>query len=152
MLQTEQTERKKAEPAKRASAMNGTRHAFRAYAPRRRLCKHSATPSTSETVRRLPESHPRQWVDCSDTAYTGRPIDRFFESHPREWVDRSSPAYKESRHRPFCFVIALACGATEAARKNEYPGNLCRLNLNNPPTAVGGIRGGSARPSTVGRT
>src|SRR5258706_11199395 len=132
MLQTEQTERKKAEPAKRASAMNGTHHAFRAYPPRRRLCKHSATPSTSETVRRLPESHPRQWVDCSDTAYTGRPIDRFFESHPREWVDRSSPAYKESRRRPL------------------FLSSLCRPQLNDSPTAVRGISAACISRSVLG--
>src|SRR5215217_5098961 len=33
------------------------------------------------------ESHPRQWVDCSDPFYTTIPIAT--ESHPRQWVDCS---------------------------------------------------------------
>jgi hypothetical protein len=52
----------------------------------RDCAKTLATPSTSETVRRLPESHPREWVDGSSPAYKQRRLDRFFESHPREWV------------------------------------------------------------------
>jgi putative transposase len=41
------------------------------------------------------ESHPRQWVDRSSSAYTRRQVTH--ESHPRQWVDRSNPAYTGSR-------------------------------------------------------
>jgi hypothetical protein len=98
------------------------------YPPLTRPCKNACNPSTSETVRRLPESHagavggsfktssspayggrrlacvpeyhPRQWVDRSSPAYRGTPFACVPEYHPRQWVDRSSPAYTEGGVSP----------------------------------------------------
>jgi hypothetical protein len=39
---------------------------------------------TNATVRKLRESHPRQWLDRSSPAYKQSRLDRFFESHPRQ--------------------------------------------------------------------
>jgi hypothetical protein len=64
------------------------------------------------------ESHPRQWVDCSSSAYKRRRLDRFFESHPRQWVDRSNPAYKDSHSHPLVFV-SFSPLAREGREGNE---------------------------------
>src|SRR6266480_396948 len=69
-------------------------------------------------------------------------LDLFFEYHPRAWVDRSSPAYKESRP-PLVFVylsLPSRGEGREGEAKRESRVRPCRLDLNNPPTSVGGIQ------------
>ena len=59
----------------------------------------------------------------------------FSEYHPRQWVDRSGPAYNE--RRPLLFLPLGVRGKDKRRKWNA----ICRLDLNDPPTAVGGIWG-----------
>ena len=105
---------------------------------RRVLC---AYPRRESPCEKFLEYHPLPWVDCSRPAYKRRRLDRFFEYHPRQWVDCSSLAYEGSRPPP-SVLFTSSPRAARGGRKGKtgIPGApLCRLYLNNPPTAVGGI-------------
>ena len=56
------------------------------------------------------------------------------------WIGQAQPTKRAAR--PLCFLLSLSprTARREKARKTEIPGTaLCRLKLNDPPTAVGGI-------------
>ena len=114
-------------------------------------------PSTSR-FRENHESHPRQWVDSSSSTYKERACADAPESHPRQWVDSSSSTYKRRRRRSLFPLSqragervggeAFSASKTELEQSTNFVGGiwdvaaaLCRLSMNNPPTAVGGIWG-----------
>ena len=66
----------------------------------------------------------------------GRP-DPFLESHPREWVDRSDAAYNGGGQTLRLSLSPRA--ARERGKTGTSAALLGRLDLNDPPTAVGGI-------------
>jgi|SRR6185295_3739232 len=123
---------------------------------------------TNKKVRRvsarrlgLNDPLPRLWESCRNTTHgsgwivqvlpTRRAARPFLESHPREWVDRSGAAYNGGG-RPSDLVIFLPSRCQEERQNGTSGAPLFRLDLNDPPTAVGGIPGSSARPSSVGWT
>ena len=57
-------------------------------------------------------------------------------------MDRSAAAYKESR-RPslFCYISLPSRSEGREGKRKILGVPLCRLGLNDPPTAVGGIAG-----------
>jgi hypothetical protein len=61
------------------------------------------------------------------------------EYHPRQWVDGSSLAYKETGRDFVLYLSPLAAGEGREGKLGIPGGLLCRLALNHPPTAVGGI-------------
>jgi len=88
-----------------------------------------------------PEYHPRQWVDRSSPAYRRRPRAASPEYHPRQWVDRSSPAYRGAyRDSRFSSAPSVAPQGRAMTKQGGGAGSLCRLDLNDPPTPVGGIQ------------
>jgi uncharacterized protein len=94
-----------------------------------------------ETVRKLREYHPRQWVDCSSAAYKRRRLDSFLEYHPRQWVDCSGAAYKRAARRLVLHISPLAARGEREGKTRTSVAPLCRQVLNNPLTAVSGISG-----------
>src|SRR5215510_4748415 len=78
------------------------------------------------------QSHPRQWVDRSSTAYQSGPDPL---SNPTQAAGRSSKHSRPvaSEHSP-----PTSCDAPQAQRFVLAPFN--KQDLNDPPTAVGGIR------------
>ncbi len=64
------------------------------------------------------------------------------KSHPREWVDSSDPAYAS---RYFAVIIGRRKVGSEQSTNSRWwdsqisKASLCRLDLNNPPTPVGGF-------------
>src|SRR5262245_53453657 len=78
------------------------------------------------------QSHPRQWVDRSSTAYRSAPDPL---SNPTQAAGRSSKHSRPvaSEHSP-----PTLCDAPQAQRFVLAPFN--KQDLNDPPTAVGGIR------------
>ena len=106
-------------------------------------------PSLHRKAARLhPEYHPRQWVDCSSPAYTGRPRDCIPNTtHGSGWIVQAQP---KERRPPlwFSFSQSPSTGPGESPRRarerrrgSGNPGVLPRRpDLNDPPTAVGGIQ------------
>jgi hypothetical protein len=101
---------------------------------------------------KIPKSHPRKWVECSDPTYRGGGFE-IWESHQRQLVDGSDPTYLggrfeiwESHPRQLVDGSDPTCSSKHIAKsKGRYSGNALgrfvseRQDLNNPPTAVGGI-------------
>jgi hypothetical protein len=71
--------------------------------------------------------HPRQWVDCSDLFYFEGSSGCVCKSHQRKLVDGSDPFYFDL--------------ATQMLAQDSFVAPI-RNDLNNPPTAVGGIHEG----------
>ncbi len=87
-------------------------------------------------------THGSGWIVSSPAYKQGDSTAPVNPTHGSGWIVQVQPTKRAGR-RPFNFVIAFACGATEGAdekRESRYA-PLCRLDLNDPPTAVGGIRG-----------
>src|SRR6185295_13987743 len=101
-------------------------------------------------------SHPREWVVGSDPTYRQRPPGASFEFHQRELVDSSDPAYGTSE-RNYSNVSALSTSGLDLNHPPTPVGGIanqtsdslhCRLDLNHRPTAVGGIQTFEAKPIT----
>src|SRR2546426_12694274 len=110
----------------------------------------------------LPESHPRQWVDRSSPAYRRRhPRCSPNPTHGSGWIVQVRPTDAGTRDAPRIpptavggsfksglhhgaqgFLVFLFFFPLASRERNERGGRLsCRLDLNDPPTSVGGIRG-----------
>ena len=65
---------------------------------------------------------------------------KLWESHPRQWVDRSNPPTRQTGP---LFVSSPSFPSRSEGKEGEENvesgAPVCRLSLNNPPTAVGGI-------------
>ncbi len=89
----------------------------------------------------MQKSHPREWVDVfsSNLPDAGAILG---ESHPRKWVDSSDPAYAS---RYFAVILGRRKAGSEQSTNFRWwdsqisKASVCRLDLNNPPTPVGGI-------------
>ncbi len=101
----------------------------------------SRIPTPRKTRRKIREYHPRQWVDRSGTAYRGR-TSRLRPRIPPTAVGGSFKCSLQRSVQGFSFFI---CPFRRAARESDDEtkggaGSLCRLDLNDPPTPVGGIQ------------
>ncbi len=90
----------------------------------------------------MQKSHPRKWVDVSVPTYQMRARPSENPTHG-EWVDSSDPAYAS---RYFEVIIGRRKVGSELSTNFRWwdsqisKASVCRLDLNNPPTPVGGIR------------
>src|SRR5437773_2201071 len=106
----------------------------------------SAQPTKEAARLLLNLTHRSEWIVQGQP--TTNAVDGFFESHPREWVGRARPASDDRRE-----------GGLERPRhsrgwdwRSTRAAFVCRPDLNDPPTPVGGIREARERRSSVGRT
>src|SRR5258705_6306444 len=102
---------------------------------------------------KIPKSHPRKWVECSDLIYRDGGFG-IWESHQRQLVDGSDPTYRDGL--PNLGIPPTAVGGWfrsnlprwgfgiwESHQRQLVDGSVALFrrgqDLNNPPTAVGGI-------------
>jgi hypothetical protein len=101
------------------------------------------------TRRRLLDCRPNtthgQWVDRSGAAYRRRPRDASPNTtHGSGWIVQVQPTPR--RPDPSVLVIPLPSRREGREGKTGISGvSRCRLDLNDPPTAVGGIPGSNLR-------
>ena len=64
-------------------------------------------------------------------------------THGSGWIVQAQPTERADRPFVLCFSLSPRAAKGERRRGNRNPTvrSRCRLGLNNPPTAVGGIRG-----------
>ncbi len=111
------------------------------YLPRQRLCEDSRNPT-----------HGSGWIVQVQPTNEGGSTASLNPTHGSGWIVQVQPTKRVGR-RPFVLSSLSLAARRKGQTKSENPGTLlCRLDLNDPPTAVGGIRGRSERPPCVGRT
>src|ERR1700730_6498479 len=94
--------------------------------------------NTFESPSRIPPTEVGGWFRSNLHASTHRVL----ESHQRKLVDCSDPASETKRPSTFKSVFSfttLLCGRRLDLIRKIPQAHLCRPDLNNPPTFVGGI-------------
>jgi hypothetical protein len=86
-------------------------------------------------------THGSGWIVQAQPTNEGGSTASLNPTHGSGWIVQAQPTKKGDCH--YCFCISLTRDARrEKEKKNKNPGALlCRLDLNDPPTPVGGIRG-----------
>ena len=119
--------------------------------PNGKLVDRSYTAYTTRRAISLPRIPPTQLVDRSYPTYTTRRARYLLRIPPTQLVDRSYTAYKQSRLRPLVVFFSLLATRGREGKENGSPVcGLCRLCLNNPPTALVGFSEFSHSLGSVG--
>jgi hypothetical protein len=95
-------------------------------------------------------THGSGWIVQAQPTNEGGSTASLNPTRGSGWIVQAQPTKKGDRH--YCFCISLTRDARgENEKKNKNTDALvCRLDLNDPPTPVGGIRG-SRREAFVSR-
>jgi len=102
--------------------------------------QHTFSDPQTATVQRRPGArqvlcvYPLDLKLCEDSGNT---------THGSGWIVQVRPTTEAARPLGFGYLSPLASRGEREGKTGISDAPLCRLGLNNPPTAVGGIPGGS---------
>jgi hypothetical protein len=107
---------------------------------------HAQPTDEGDSIASLNTTHGSGWIVHVQPTDESDSIASLNTTHGSGWIVQVQPTKRAGAD--LCFVVALPCGATEGAeekRESRYALR-CRLDLNDPPTAMGGIRGAGESP------